>query len=138
MNINPEGPAFPHVANDVQYVDIGMPILAYFAAHAPDTPDWFEHDEPPKKSPCLPSVQFEDPRIRRKVDDWLMDPCFNLVEVADGDADLENILREFQAAAYAHWDECRHWEQLNWAERFFQWRVHYAVTMIHQLNKETQ
>jgi hypothetical protein len=94
----------------------------YFAANAPaEIPDWFRHEEPPRDYP--PQPDWRDIKDREQAEiaaNWLSDGCY----------DLPESLRWFAAAVKQHRDSREQWGRENAAERFFQWRWHYADMMI--------
>lgn len=118
------GPAHP-----VPPGEAGMTLRDYFAANAPaEVPDWFEHRKPPRDFPEMPRwfEVFGDEKDKRVARDWLDDPCFDL---ADHVSDPERG-RRFAGEVTASREGYAAWSLRDKAERYFQWRWHYAAAML--------
>jgi hypothetical protein len=131
------GPAFP-VSN---YVNAsgetfesnvqGMTLRDYFAANAPAMPDdWpaiaLACDVP---RPKAVDVAASNERLRRAIADYRRDPCFDLEECGETDAERAE-LRAFSTAQDAYHDAVREWQQRNRFARLTSWRWAYADAML--------
>jgi hypothetical protein len=97
-----------------------MGLLDRLAAHAPvEIPDWFEHEEPPKGFPGMPSVAGLSGQDRVDAECYLEDAC-----------DLPDHLKWFGEQVRAHLAGRRQWKLENEARRYFEWRWHYAEMML--------
>ena len=119
------GSAFPTMG-----YGMGMTLKDYFAAHAPEAPDWFEHQEPPRDYPGEPSVDALPEEFREEAKAWLHDPCWDL----DGSAVEKGIPLEavykFIDDANAHWDGKAAWKNRNRIARMTQWAYAWADAML--------
>jgi len=129
----------------------------YYAARAPiAVPAWFIHTEPRKpekpdlrvstpiydvKLRCGKTVSEHAARCQDQTSDhifWdLGDPRFLFVEnrVIDGHHE-KAIQRELKAASVelkAYQEKLEKWSTVDEAERFYQWRVHYATEMVRRM-----
>lgn len=121
------GPAFPMHDGFHHESQEGMSLLAYFAAHAPSIPSWFEHTEPARDYPPMPDYNSVDESQRETVRQWQHDPCFELPE------ELEWYAQKVRA----HRAGRHQWQIKNHMARLVQWRFAYAQAMVSQQPKET-
>jgi hypothetical protein len=107
----------------------GMSLRDYFAARAPAAiPKWFVHRKPPRDFPELPRwFEFFDGEADRKSARlWLDGGDFDLAEqVTDPDRG-----RAFAGQVVASREGYAAWKAADVAERYFQWRWHYAAAML--------
>lgn len=96
----------------------------YFAAHAPDLPDWFVVRDLPVKPTNILRAHAEDGKIQDK--DFMI-----INQWARGEATLPEEL-EWLKDEHRNYLEVREvWERDCAALRFFVWRWHYADQMVH-------
>jgi hypothetical protein len=122
------GPAFPPNAGwrDDDLSARGMSMRDYFAAHAPEVPDWFEHTPPKRELPENPKTDELDETHRKTAEDWRRDPIFDLPEELEWWGD--------KVKAYA--DAKSRWQTENQIARLVQWRYVYADEMVEQRTKD--
>lgn len=124
---NADQPAFPlhpQIEGGTGLDYLGISKREYFAAHAPnEIPDWFTHT-PIGELPKLPSWQdIPDEKDKEAIRSWVCDPCW----------DLPDELMWFQLKFREVEKEREQWSKDDQAERYFQWRSHYADTILNHL-----
>jgi hypothetical protein len=119
-------PAFPPNAGWEHSEAKGLSKREWFAAHAPiEIPNWFTHVPPEKKLTRRPIwLDIDNEQDRETCRHWL-----------DGEYDLPEHLKWFSDQFSKAYDEEQQWNIENESERYFQWRVHYADIMLHELQK---
>jgi hypothetical protein len=118
--------AFPQpVAADsdgrLHYTEMpGMSLRAYFAAHAPEVPHWFEH--------VAPAMGFKQPPTIEDLPEELKDAARDFLdsEEEQAPAGLEDWF-EARKAGYAARAK---WQSENHMARLTQWRWAYADAMM--------
>lgn len=119
-------PAFPGPSNTG--FQIGMTKLEYAAIHAPEEiPRWFKHKEPYSKSirhpkDCIKPEHMKEPHLY-KINNWLNDGCYDL------DPEYDYI----EEASRAYMEAKDSWSKENTLQRYFQWKIFYAETLLKTL-----
>jgi hypothetical protein len=101
-------------------------LVNYFAAHAPEVPDWFTHEPIPE--PAKPPLPDGDD-LRQYCRSWFKDPCWDIEECDKLSADELEIVRRFIAAARDYWKANGEWKQRNETARMVQWAFYYGRVM---------
>ncbi len=98
----------------------------FFAAHAPnEIPMWFKHDpfEKPKEPKIWSDYSDADP-FKNEMKEWHR----------DGSYDIESEeIKFYQKDWEKYFEDMDKWQQEDNANRFYQWRVHFAERMIFNL-----
>jgi hypothetical protein len=95
----------------------------YFAAHAPETPDWFVDSSLPAKPKNVLRALADAGRIEDK--DFLV-----INQWARGEATLPEELEWLKEEHREYLELRESWERDCAAQRFFVWRWHYADQMV--------
>jgi hypothetical protein len=100
--------------------------LIFLAAHAPaEIPAWFQHAPPPNKPVQPPSLQSFDPGTKDRDD----------AEQAHEGFMPDETVRAWNQA----WEEHRvvrdEWNQRDAMNRYFQWRIHFAMNLGRMLDR---
>lgn len=106
-----------------------------FLAHAPDVPDWFEHDrEPMPVAPKPPSAEEVGEDGYRYCVSWFNDPGWDIDDEDrwGPEGGLPQAVARFAAEAKSYWDAKAAREQRNHMARLVQWRYAYARAMLEQ------
>lgn len=92
----------------------GMTLLEYYAAHAPEVPEWFDGEK--EQIPAPPDINDYPENARAEIRSWLR----------DGTWDLSKDCGSFQED-FNEW-RCTRDKILskNKISRYFQWRIYYA------------
>lgn len=121
-------PAFPMVSEQYGHY-CGMDLLDYFAAHAPEIPDWFEfafaRDYDFGKPPEVPDMPCLDQKQRDTVR-WMANEGY-------GESDVDDSLRDLwpHVATYKAYFKARDKHQhASKVRRFVAWRWFYAESML--------
>ncbi len=116
--------------------DLSMTLGDYFAANAPaEIPNWYQ--------PTLPTVDeqtrhlrasvidtpFQVERLRRGVQDWRKDPCFDLEGLGETEGERK-FLKAYEEAFNVYSEACAVARSKNEQARYFAWRWHYANSML--------
>jgi hypothetical protein len=96
----------------------------YFAAHAPDLPDWFVVKDLPPKPVNVLRAHAEAGKIEDK--DFMV-----INQWARGEATLPEELEWLKDEHRLYLEQRESWERDCAALRFFVWRWHYADQMVH-------
>lgn len=117
------------MSNQKNYSNSIPDLLSYFSANAPvDIPNWFNHKKPDDSwitpMPDIKTIKTERERIIAQDIIW-GDKEYIPENLAWVDVQHSNHLKDLEK-----------WNKENEAERFFQWRVHFAKTMVKMLNNE--
>lgn len=104
--------------------------VAYFAAHAPEPPEWFQPDLPkPPKFPDAQAILPYDQQTADWLNSWRRDPCYDIQEDPDWatlSPQTRELAREFVETVHRVAKERVAYDDAYKVERFFQWRLHYA------------
>lgn len=111
--------AFPMTGNWSR--NKGMYLRDYFAAHAPEPPDWFKYKSKLSK-PIEPTSWQDMPEgeDRKRCQSWHYDPCF----------DLEGHLHQYQENWDIYYEQLRQYNKDIGIEFYFAWRWYYADQML--------
>lgn len=122
----------------------GMDEVAYFAAHAPEVPGWFQVEKIPNPEKPVPA-----PEIEAQARSWLaacscdydFAESFTVVVLPGSDEALgiaakpsywvgyRPVADKFETEWNAYKKECDRIEQINVERRYFQWRWYYGEQM---------
>lgn len=119
-------PAFPGPSNTG--FQIGMTKLEYAAIHAPEEiPSWFKHKEPDEKFPPHPNdvvkLEHQTEKHLYNIRNWLHDGCY----------DLDPEYKYIEEAQTAHMEAKNAWSKENNIQRYFQWKIFFAETLLKTL-----
>ncbi len=119
-------PLFAYVDKDDHSYESGLSKREYFAAHAPEIPEWFTGKslDKPKEPKHWEEMPDGSPD-KRILMNWHRDPCY----------DLPDHLKYYQEAWEGHSVMMGEWDRMNVQLRYFQWRVYYADNMLAELEK---
>lgn len=107
---------------------MGLTKREYFAAHAPEVPDWFEHKTAPfPKEPKSWIDMAPDDPFKEEARQWYQDRSYDIAS---------EELQWFQQAWENFWEERHIWNKQDKANRYFQWRYYYADMMLKEPEKE--
>lgn len=100
----------------------GLTKREYFAAHAPEVPEWFIHTEPknPKEPKSWTDMSDNDP-FKEAAREWFQYPCYDI---------KDEELKWFQEAWEKFWQDVKAWKAQNSMSRLKQWRYYYADAML--------
>lgn len=101
----------------------GIARRDYFAAHAPEAPDWFVAKSLPPKPKNVLRALAEAGRIEDK-------DFFVVNQWARGEGILPSELDWLKVEHRSYLEEREAWERDCGAARFFAWRWHYADQMV--------
>jgi hypothetical protein len=105
----------------------GLTKREYFAAHAPEIPNWFANklSPTPKKPKSWMEIKWSNQEETDLIRSWWSDPIF----------DLPEHLIWYQQEWQEYNELYNEWNRQNIIDRYFQWRIFYADNLINELNK---
>lgn len=106
----------------------GITLFYFYVAQAPDVPNFFIHQQRKKEygqQPTWQTTKFRNEKDKEDVRDWMQ----GAIE------DLPDHLKWFEDKV-KKWDTDKHaWDLQDRTDRYFQWRVFYAETLIKTINE---